>query len=189
MSQKEKMKEDLLNDINSYFYQFVYIKDINNVLDDMGKLESKMESAPNFKLITECALYDSLTIGLARLYDKSKKAKTIPQLINKCIKNINLFPSKDTLSHLEGFLDKIEKDEFISKAIPVLVHRRDTMYAHNDKKYFGPKIINDTTYLPMYNIWLLIKFTEDVLEYLFSQLSSEEQMKTKYNGDLKNLFE
>ena len=189
MSQKEKMKEDLLNDINSYFYQFVYIKDINKVSMDIDNYKTEMQNAPNFKLIIECALYDSLTMALARLYDKSKEAKTIPKLIEKCKNNISLFPDeKDTLEHLKEFEDKIAKDEFVSKAIEVLTERRDTMYAHNDKKFFGPKVVKDTTYLPMYNIWILINFTEEVLNYLFSQLSSKEQMKTKYDGDLKNLF-
>ena len=36
MTQKEKMKKDLLEDINGYFMQLVYIKDLINVSEDVG---------------------------------------------------------------------------------------------------------------------------------------------------------
>ena len=45
---------------------------------------------------------------LMKLYDKSEKAKTIPNLIKKCKKNINLFPFKsDTLAKLDEYETKI----------------------------------------------------------------------------------
>lgn len=56
------------------------------------------------------------------------------------------------------------------------------------KKYFGKKLANDTSYLKMYHILILVDFTEEVLNYIFSQLSTEESRKTKYNDDLRNLF-
>ena len=37
MTQKEKMKKDLLEDINGYFMQLVYIKDLINVSEDVDK--------------------------------------------------------------------------------------------------------------------------------------------------------
>ena len=82
----------------------------------------------------------------------------------------------------------MKNDEFISHAIKTLIARRDSILVHNDKKFFGKKLKKDTSYLKMYHIWILCDFTEEVLNYLFSQLSSEEMLKTKYNYDLCNLF-
>lgn len=139
--QKEKMKNDLLEEINGYFMQLVYMKDLINVSEDVDKYEKNLESAPNFTLIIRCALIDSYMLTLMRLYDKSDKAKTIPNLIEKCKNNIHLFPSNnDTLSMLNKFQEKVSSDEFISHAIKTLITRRDSIFVHNDKKYFGEKL-------------------------------------------------
>ena len=81
MSQEEKMKENLIKDINGYFMQLVYIKDLINVSEDIDKNEKNLKSAPNFALIISCALVDSYMLALMKLYDKSNKANTIPNLI------------------------------------------------------------------------------------------------------------
>ena len=189
VTQKEKMKKDLLEEINGYFMQLVYMKDLINVSEDIDKYEKKFESVPNFALVIRCALVDSYMLALIKLYDKSEQAKTIPNLIEKCKKNIHLFPANnDTLNKLNEFQEKITNDEFISHAIKTLITRRDSILVHNDKKYFGEKLKNDISYLKKYHIWILCDFTEEVLNYLFSQLSSEETLKTKYNCDLCNLF-
>lgn len=189
MCQKEKMKKDLLDEINAYISQLVYLEDVCNVYKHICVLEDKLKSSPNFVLITEGALFECYSIAISRLYDKSEKAKTIPGLIKKCRKNVDLFSSKqNTLHRLEEFETKLKEDEDIATAISILQQRRDNIFAHNDKKYFGPKIKNDKTYLPNYKIWGLIAFTDEVLKYLFSQLSSDEISKTKYNNDLENLF-
>lgn len=126
-----------------------------------------------------------------KLYDKSDKTQTIPNLIKKCKNNSALFKTpNDTLSKLNDFETRLSKDEYISHAIKTLTSRRDSIYAHNDKKYFGKKLINDKSDLKMYHIWALVNYTEEVLNYLFSHLSSnEEKRKTKYNQDLSNLLE
>lgn len=158
-------------------------------LGKLSKLEKRLQSSPNFALITEAALFDSLMMTLARLYDRSEKAKTIPALISRCKKNTNLFSSKqDALHDLEKFEVTLTQNEDISTAIEVLLHRRNNTFAHNDKKYFGKRIENDKKYLPMYKVWCLIDFTENVLNYLFSQLSSDERVQPKYDNDLENLF-
>ncbi len=189
MTQKEKMKKDLLEEINGYFMQLVYMKDLIKVSEDVDKYEKKLESAPNFALVISCALVDSYMLALIKLYDKSEQAKTIPNLIEKCKKNIHLFPSNnDTLNKLNEFQEKITNDKFISHTIKTLITRRDSILVHNDKKYFGENLKNDISCLKKYHIWILRDFTEEVLNYLFSQLSSEETLKTKYNCDLCNLF-
>lgn len=104
MDQREKMKADLIKDIDGYLRQLVYVKDLVAVSRDLEENERNLRCAPNFTLITKCALADSYMLVLMRLYDKASKAKTIPNLIQKCKKNLNLFPSADdTLRQLEEF--------------------------------------------------------------------------------------
>lgn len=189
MDQKGKMKADLIKEIDGYLMQLVYIKDLIDVEKDIEKNEEKMQRAPNFTLITKCALTDSYMLALMRLYDKGEKPKTIPNLIKKCKANIVLFPSADdTLRKLEEFERKIKEDEYIPHTIKVLITRRDSSYAHNDKQYFGEKLQNDKTILKKYHIHFLTNFTEEVLVYLFSQLSADRMRETKYNKDLEKLL-
>lgn len=189
MNQKEKMRENLLEELDDYFMQLVYLKDLLSVEEDIRSSKEKLQCAPNFTLIVESALIDSYMIVLMKLYDKSDKAQIIPNLIKKCKNNSALFKTpKDTLSKLNEFEVKLSQDEYISHAIKTLTCRRDSIYAHNDKKYFGKKLIKDTSNLKMYHIWFLVNYTEEILNYLFSQLSSEERRKTKYNQDLSNLL-
>ncbi|MCI8562162.1 MAG: hypothetical protein HFH69_01455 [Lachnospiraceae bacterium] len=189
MNQKEEMTNNLLEELDDYYMQLVYLKDLLDVEEDMNVSKEKLQCAPNFTLIVECALVDSYMLILMRLYDKSEKAKTILNLIKKCKKNIHLFPSqRDALTKLNEFETKMNQDECISHAIKTLICRRDSVYAHNDKKYFGKNLVKDNSYLKMYHILILVDFTEEVLNYIFSQLSTEESRKTKYNDDLRNLF-
>ena len=189
MVQKEEMRKNLLEDIDGYFMQLNYLKDLINVENDIVRNKEKLQCASTFTLLVECALSDSYMLVLMRLYDKSEKAKTIPNLIEKCKKNLSLFPScEDTSLKLKEFETKIKEDEFISHAIKTIRERRDSIYVHNDNKYFGNKLQNDETYLKHYHICILTKFTEEVLEYLFSQLSSEKPRETKYDNDLINII-
>lgn len=190
MSQQEKMKNDFLKEVEGYILQLLYTKDLISVLKDIEDLDYKLATAPNFTLITECALSDSYMLVLMRLYDKSKESKNIYSLIEKCKKNSFLFKNeKEVLSKIAEFQDELEEDEYICHTINVLRERRDTIYAHNDSKYFGDKIEKDKTYLKTYHILILVDFTERLLTYIFSLLSSEEMNKVKYDNDLKKLFE
>lgn len=83
----------------------------------------------------------------------------------------------------------MNEDEDIVYAVKTLKEWRDSFHVHNDYKYFGDKLQNDKPALKTFHITLLENFTSGVLEYLFSELSSEEMPKLKYDGDLKNLLE
>ena len=77
MNQKEKMTKNLLEALDDFFMQLVYLKDLLSVENDMADSKEKLQCAPNFTLIVECALIDSYTLVLMKLYDKSEKAQTI----------------------------------------------------------------------------------------------------------------
>lgn len=190
MSQCEIMKQNLLKEINDYMVHLLYIKDVNAVYEHISDMKTdKLNKSPNFVLIVECALYDSLVMALARLYDKSKKAKTIPGLIGKCLTEKYIFLCQESIEiKLNIFQNELVEDEDLANAIKILQERRDIYYAHNDNQYFGIKGNKDTTYLPMYKLWSLIRYTEKVLKYLLEQLSSEPLPKCKYDNDLEKLL-
>lgn len=190
MNQKEKMKTDLLNEIEGYVMQLNYVKDLTQVKADIKKNREKMQCAPCFTLITECALSDAYLLAFMRLYDKSQQAKTIPNLIKKCRANADIFPSKEeTLLKLDEFEKNLNEDEDIACVVKTLTTWRDSFHVHNDCKYFGEKLQNDKPALKTSQIILLENFTDRILDYLFSQLSSEEVPKPKYDRDLEKLLE
>lgn len=189
MNQKEKMTQDLLSEIDGFYMNLVYIKDLIDVEAHISNNSSVNQKSPNFSMIVQCALVDSYILGLMKLYDKSESAKTIPNLIEKCKKNTTLFRNPEEVeTQLEKFEKELKCDEFITQAISVLRVRRDGYHVHNDKKYFGVKITNDQSHLPMYCIWMLKNFSEKVLSYLWGQLTEKECRKTKYDNDLDNLL-
>lgn len=193
MGKEEEMREALLNEIDGFFMQLSYLKDLISVDDDIFRYKESLDKvSPNFKKMVECALSDSYSLVLMRLYEKTneKAVRTIPKLIKRCKNNVHLFSSqKDILSKLDEFETRIEEDEFIVHAIETLSKRRNSQYAHNDKKYFGANLKKDNTILKGYHIRILIKFTEEVLTYSYSILRPDGNVwKTSYNGDLKNLF-
>lgn len=188
MNQKEKMKKEFLEELDGYFMNFVYLKDMIQVEEHISGLQQVNELAPNFNLIVQCALIDSYMLSFMKLYDKSKQAKTIPGLIEKSKGYVKDFRKPDgAIEKLEEFEEKLKNDEDIVSAINTLRVRRDKYFVHNDDKYFGTKIENDETYLPKYKIWFLRDFTEEVLSYLWEQLSDEKHREVKYNKDLENL--
>ena len=190
MNQQETMEKSLLSEIDGYLMNLVYLKDLMEVEKSLAEASVVNEFAPNFSLITQCALYDSYMLCLMKLYDKSEKAKTIPNLIRKCKNNVTLFRSPDEVSkRLVEWEGKINSDKFITPTIKTLRMRRDQYHVHNDKKYFGEKIVNDTSHLKNYHILILRDFTEEILFYLWNQLTDEKHRETKYNDDLKNLLE
>lgn len=190
MNQQETMEKSLLSEIDGYLMNLVYLKDLIEVEKSLAEASVVNEFAPNFSLITQCALYDSYMLCLMKLYDKSEKAKTIPNLIRKCKNNVTLFRSPDEVSkRLVEWEEKINSDKFITPTIKTLRMRRDQYHVHNDKKYFGEKIVNDTSHLKNYHILILRDFTEEILFYLWNQLTDEKHRETKYNDDLKNLLE
>ena len=63
------------------------------------------------------------------------------------------------------------------------------MLVHNDRKYFGEKMAEDTFRLPKYYLWMMRDFLSEVLEFISFQLGGEmKQYTIKYDGDLKKLF-
>ena len=193
MNQYNEMKENLKKEIEGYYMQLFPLKDMIAVEKDVIGQE-EMERAPNFTMIILCALSDAYMIGIMRLYEKSesKEERTIQNLIKKCKDNLPLFDKQEekqaeVRSKLEEFEEALEHD-YISNAIKTLKQRRDKIYAHNDKKYFGEKMLEDKSYFKMHHVWTLCDFAEKVLKYISEQLSYNTSRGTRYDKDLRKLF-
>lgn len=189
MSQKEEMKKNIIEEINSYYDHYVYMADVMAVYEHIGNFDSnKLEIAPNFFKIVYASTIDSYMLTFARLYDNSEQTKSITNLIMKCRKNISLFNNiEEVESKLTEFEKRMETDEFLLPAIETIKHRRDKLFVHNDKKYFNhPE--KDNSSLPMYQLWMLRGFTREVLIYLLGALGEQPQKEVIYNNDLEKLF-
>lgn len=188
MSQKENMIASFQEDVKGYLMQFVYLKDIMLVIEDLDCKKNIFDNSPNFKLIVESALIDACMITFMRLYDKSKQTKNIPKLITKCGENLSIFTDKEVVKNkLKEFELKLKEDVNIKDTIEVLQKRRDYFFAHNDPKYFGEKMTNYESYLPTYKLKILMDFTAEVLDFICDKISLQSKKKTKYNGDLEKL--
>lgn len=190
MNSKEEMTQNLINELNSYYSQYIYLVDIMNVFEHLGKFKvEEQKIAPNYFSITYAALIDSFMLTFARLYDNSKQTKSIQNLIDKCKKNIFLFSEQEKVENkLNEFEHKMKEDEFISPAITTIKYRRDKLFVHNDKKLFNhPE--NDSSHLPMYQLWFLRDFTNEVLSYLLDKLGEEPNQDAIYDNDLKKIID
>lgn len=194
---KEKMTNDLIEEIKAYHSQFRSISNMVAVSEQIYKFqlhkleEETLQHAPFFFGVVDEALSESFMVGLSRLYDKSESTKTIPTLLKKCRTNKDLFPPDTGLdAALSEFEDKLLNDKCLVHSVEMITYRRDKVHAHNDKKYFQHPMDVLEKSLPMYEIWALLRFTEELLEFLFAALSvsASDYSEPKYNNDLENLF-
>lgn len=192
MDQKEQMKQNLIEEINSYYDHYVYMADVmavhNHMQSYINRNSQALEIAPNFFRIVYAATIDSYMLTFARMYDNSKQAKSIENLVLKCKKNISLFDNvKEVEKRLVDFEARMKTDEFLAPAIETIKHRRDKIFAHNDEKYFiHPE--NDDSHLPMYELWILSNFTGEILNYLLEALGEKPIKETIYDNDFENLL-
>lgn len=197
-NQQLTMRENLVKEIQTYYKHYLAVQNEVDVRDELFRMTLCEQGTANwnrahffFEVIFD-ALSDSLSISLARLFDKSEKSKSIPALIEKCKMNINLFQHpQDIQAALDSFSQELLNDELLRNAVPTLQERRDKLYAHNDKKYFvEPEKVFQKP-LHMYQIWILLEKIEQLLIYLLSELSAEipkDCKKYKEHNDLNNLF-
>ena len=193
MDQKEQMKKNLIEEINSYYDHYVYMADVMAVHNHMQSYVNSnsqiLEIAPNFFRIVYAATIDSYMLTFARVYDNSKQAKSIVNLISKCKESSSLFDNmkEEVEKRLTDFESRIKTDEILAPAIDLIKHRRDKIFAHNDEKYFiHPE--KDNSYLPMYALWFLSSFTKEVLLYLLEALGEKPIKETIYDKDFENLL-
>lgn len=197
-NQQSVMTENLIKEIQTYYEHYLTIRnevDLHDELFTMTLKEQGIENwnrAPFFFGLVFNALSDSFSMSLARLFDKSGKAKSMMSLITKCKKNISLFQNpKDVQSKLEAFEQELMSDQMICGAIPALRDRRDKLYAHNDKKYFvePEKVLQQPVH--MYQIWMLLDKIDILLNALLSELSAtipSQSKRYRDHSDLKNLL-
>lgn len=190
MGCKESMIKSIQNEIVAYYDHLVYLKDLIAVYDDVSNVMRDFGEAQNnnFIKISYAAVIDSMMITISRLVDTDKNAMSIQNLIHKVKINAHIVNDKQAvLNRIDEFEKTLIDSEYISTGIEIIKHRRDTMFAHNDKKYFlNPD--NDDSYLPMYKIWFVRDFMEQVLLYFASVFDVTLEKRTIYKGDIRVLL-
>lgn len=190
MGCKESMIKSIQNEIVAYYDHLVYLKDLIAVCDDMSGIKRDFGEVQNnnFLKVSYAAVIDSMMITISRLVDTDKNAMSIQSLIRKVKNNAHIVNDKQAvLNKIDEFEKTLIDSEYISTRIEIIKHRRDTMFAHNDKKYFlNPD--KDDSYLPMYKIWFVRDFIEQVLLYFSSVFDVTLEKKMIYNGDIRVLL-
>ena len=190
-------KEILLQEIMAFYEQYLYAKDIMNAYLDASAAENHQDKSRNFFMMTASACIDSYMMTMARLYDKDKKSKSIYSLLKQCKNNLHLFKdSIDIRDYLIEFNRCLKKDDSLKNAIKIISYRRNKIFAHNDNESFlidgFEKILNaETNYMPMHQLWKLIKVTGEFLRTISLALNCDldKSMNSKYDGDLIDLID
>ena len=210
MNQEEKMRIDLIDKIRNYYFNFIYIQNELNLLDELiiikytkGNILDTNEDLSFFYYIILRALSNDCTLGLARMFDKSKKAMSVRTLIEAIQNNIIFFLDKDTvMAGIESFQKRYlncdneqgggndQEHNSTQKIINDLIELRDKIYAHNDKKYFGKNKESSDLHFALYNAKTIVKEVIQLLELFFKQLSEPIPIRKMYTQcqDLERIF-
>lgn len=201
---KEKMKDNLIREINKYYDNFLEIQDELDVLEEiigLVKTENSilMKLMPKFSEIVMYALGNDISISLARLFDKSTKAKSIPALIKKISDNRHLFSNWSMVERqIDQFKQGINYDDTVEKKnneifrinTSTLMMRRDKIYAHNDNKFFGIDPQTFHHHFRLYEAREITKRIGQLLTFLLQQFDAPilDHKRYKQFGELKKLF-
>ncbi len=189
------MRNEIIEEVENFYEQYLYLKDIYNTYLDCAMAEEYSESGKTFLKMASSACIDSYMMTLARLFDEDGKSAKLSEMINKCKQNKSVFENPDdTFAFLTEHARKLKQDKDLKNAVAIIGHRRNKYFAHNDKEYFQhsketDKVVTDSSYLPSYEIWMLIKWIKELLEKLMQELdTSPSDMQAKYNRDLAELI-
>ena len=186
------MRNNLTEDVKKFYEQYLYLRDVYNTYLDSDRAEKFSNCGKPFFQIACSACYDSYIMALARLFDKNSKSKTLNELINICKNNKDIFENPDdTFDFLTEHLRKLKQDKMLKNAVEVIGRRRNKYFAHNDKEYFtqSDKAVIDPSYLPLYEITMLIYWIKELLEKLMKELDIvPSDMLPKYNHELAEMI-
>lgn len=188
------MRNEIAEELKNFYEQYLYIKDIYNVFLDSSLAEDCSGDGNVFFQMVTSACVDSYMMTLARMFDEDSKSAGIAKLINKCKQQKDLFNNPDDV--FVFLTDKgrsLKKDRELKNALEVIRQRRNHYFAHNDQEYFlhvneNDKAVQDESYLPSYQIWMLINFVKDLLVKLMDELNvNYDEMRPKYGRELSDL--
>jgi hypothetical protein len=169
MANDKELLKEIQTDIVNFYYEYA---SLYNTIEAYTEVSNFLENyevdfmGKNFLLTSNEALVDSMMMAFARLYDNNNCSKNIQFLIKECINSCKSANDSKTLCvELNKIRNELSANQIISDAIKIIKFRRNKHYAHNDKIFFR-KPEKDTTYLPMYKLWILRDFTKNLLELL-----------------------
>ncbi len=184
----------LLEKVETFYEQYLYLKDIHNVYLDIDSAFEETDKAKTFFSVAASACIDSYEMTVARLFDTHKGTETVNSLINVCRKNITLFSDQKTVTDaLDCYERKLQINPY-KNLLDVIRHRRNKYIAHNDPIFFPHKNLTDPAVLDnkrfnLYELWLLIRDTGALLELLWKNLTTDAiNLKCQYERDIVELF-
>lgn len=102
-NQQSVMTENLIKEIQTYYEHYLTIRNEVDLHDELFTMtlneqgNENLNRAPFFFEVVFNALSDSFSMSLARLFDKSEKAKSMMSLITKTILDKGIMPSEKVL--------------------------------------------------------------------------------------------
>lgn len=173
-------EETLINEIELHLNEIINTKSCLIVYKQIiGKTQreidlEKINQAPAFFRIVLYALRYSIIMGVSKMYDSNKDAKTIKKLIERCKTDKKYFSKqrKDT-EKIEDIFEDLEKKFLnlkVQEHMKPIKELRDKTYAHNDAKYFAGKF--DIPKVPVENVEKLLNFADMACNKLLNRLSN-----------------
>jgi len=187
-------KDDLISDIIAFYDQYIYAKSIIMIFHDAEAAEKNYNKSKMFFRLVASSCIDSYCMTLARLYEEDGKSKTIRGFVNTCKKNKHLFNNPDlVMEKLTTFSRKLKQDDDLKNVVKVILYRRNKYFAHNDKNIFvNDKDNTSLGYMPMHQIWMLLRETGKLLRDLSCELNYDVDKNIDcyiYNKDLDEMID
>ena len=169
MINDNRLLKEIQTDIVNFYYEYASLYNTIVAYIEVSNFLENYEAdfkGKNFLLTSNESLVNNMMMSFARLYDNNDCSKNVQFLIEECINNCEFANNSKTLCiELNKMCNELSTNQIIRDIIKIIKFRRNKHYAHNDKIFLG-KPEKDTTYLPMYKLWVLRDFTKNLLELL-----------------------
>jgi len=189
-SMKDEIIKTIEQDIPIFYNHYLYASALIQMEKNSSSLECIELRVPKIKNLIEASMYDAKIMVFARLYDDYKhgnKTKSVLGTLKKIQDNFTCIKmGVDFENQINIFLYRLETEEYISEAVRLLKTRRDTILAHNDKKYFDSQSAQIENF-PNYYLWFLCDFTKEVLEYLGESFGVGFDVKASLDAEIDTL--
>lgn len=162
---------------------FTYLNIYKSLCDNGGKYRDAMNQTPLFFTMIYRSLAHTIMIDMCKLFEDNKQVLGIKRLYLICEQNQKVFLNTRQTKNGEraeipysitNILALAKKDfEKNSKAIENLKAQRDTIWAHNDKRFvFDPHKVENDSPVEWGEIEQLLKFASDFVNSIIMGLTN-----------------
>lgn len=186
--EQERMKQDIVEMVEMFGVQVSYLGDLYELQRELTAINEN-DVCPDAIQLINGALYDAAFITLSKIVvDDDRQTISIWGLLKKMEDNCKLFNSSEVIvDSVNRCKNKLEEEKEVIKRIK---ERRDTLIAHNDKKYYvHPEKYNQ--YMPNYVLWRVAKCIENFIKEIEGIIGIEDNTNGKYkkSNDFREIIE